>query len=245
MIIPAIDLINGQVVRLEKGDFNAMTAFDHDPLSQLKVYQNAGSEMLHLVDLDGAKDPAKRQLQTIARLVTGLTAPVQVGGGVRTEDDINSLLAIDVARVVIGSLAVLNPELVAGWLQKYGADRITVALDVRLNDKGEPEVLTHGWQQGSEKALSEVITPLLSAGLTTVLCTDVDRDGMLTGPNIALYQQLIAQYPGIRWQASGGIATLDDLQALKNINIGGVIIGKALLIGRFTIKEALACWQNA
>ncbi len=244
MIIPAIDLIGGQVVRLEKGDFNAVTQFDYDPLSQLRAYQNAGSRLLHLVDLDGAKNPANRQLDTLRRLVQNLEAPIQVGGGIRTEADVNALLELGVARVVIGSLSVSQPETVADWLRRYGADRITVALDVRLDDEGEPEVLTHGWQQGSGKALAEVIAPLLEAGLTDVLCTDVDRDGMLSGPNVALYQSLVTRYPGVRWQASGGIADLSDLAELKAINIGGIIIGKALLAGRFTIEEALACWQN-
>ncbi|MBY6185300.1 1-(5-phosphoribosyl)-5-[(5-phosphoribosylamino)methylideneamino]imidazole-4-carboxamide isomerase [Marinobacter hydrocarbonoclasticus] len=244
MIIPAIDLIDGKVVRLEKGDFNAVTEFAYDPLAQLTAYQNAGSALLHLVDLDGAKDPANRQLATIEALVKNLNAPIQVGGGVRSEADLTSLLAIGVARVVIGSLSVSQPQRVAGWLRQYGADRITVALDVRLDERGEPEVLTHGWQKGSGKALSEVIAPLLEAGLTDVLCTDVDRDGMLTGPNVALYRNLVTTYPTVRWQASGGIAELADLSALKAINIGGIIIGKALLAGRFTIEEALACWQN-
>ncbi|GAA4886506.1 1-(5-phosphoribosyl)-5-[(5-phosphoribosylamino)methylideneamino]imidazole-4-carboxamide isomerase [Ferrimonas pelagia] len=244
MIIPAIDLIDGKVVRLEKGDFNAVTQFDYSPLAQLKAYQDAGSELLHLVDLDGAKNPQNRQLDTIQNLVANLSAPIQVGGGVRSEADVQALLEIGVAKVVIGSLSVSQPELVASWMQKYGASKITIALDVRLDEAGEPEVLTHGWQKGSGKQLSEVIAPLLEAGLTDVLCTDVDRDGMLTGPNVELYQRLIATYPAVRWQASGGIAELSDLSELKAINIGGIIIGKALLAGRFNIEEALACWQN-
>ena len=244
MIIPAIDLIDGRVVRLEKGDFDAVTQFDYSPLEQLKRYQDAGSELLHLVDLDGAKNPANRQLPLIRELVQNLNAPVQLGGGVRTEQDIVTLLEAGVARVVIGSLTVSKPETVAGWIRQYGADRITAALDVRLDDNNEPEILTHGWQKGSGRSLAEVITPLLEAGLSNVLCTDVDRDGMLTGPNVELYKKLVNDYPTVRWQASGGIAELDDLRQLKAINIGGIIIGKALLAGRFTIEEALSCWQN-
>ncbi len=118
MIIPAIDLIGGQVVRLEKGDFNAVTQFDYDPLSQLRAYQNAGSRLLHLVDLDGAKNPANRQLDTLRRLVQNLEAPIQVGGGIRTETDVNALLELGVARVVIGSLSVSQPETVADWLRR-------------------------------------------------------------------------------------------------------------------------------
>ena len=244
MIIPAIDLIDGRVVRLEKGDFNTVTQFDYSPLEQLKLYQDAGSELLHLVDLDGARNPQNRQLSLIRELVQNLDTPVQVGGGVRSEQDVVALLEAGVARVVIGSLTVSQPETVADWLKHYGPDKITAALDVRLNENNEPEVLTQGWQKGSGQLLTEVIAPLLEAGLTDVLCTDIDRDGMLTGPNIELYKRLVTDYPQIRWQASGGIATLDDLRRLKAINIGGIIIGKALLAGRFTIEEALSCWQN-
>ena len=244
MIIPAIDLINGRVVRLEKGDFNAVTRFDYSPLQQLQRYQDAGSELLHLVDLDGAKNPDNRQLPLIRQLVKDLKTPVQVGGGVRSEQDVAALLEAGVAKVVIGSLTVSEPETVAGWLQQYGADKITAALDVRLNKNNEPEVLTHGWQKGSGRSLADVIAPLLEAGLNHVLCTDIDRDGMLTGPNVELYRKLVADYPQVRWQASGGIAELNDLRSLKAINIGGIIIGKALLAGRFTIEEALSCWQN-
>lgn len=248
MIIPAIDLIDGRVVRLEKGDFNAVTQFDYSPLEQLKLYQDAGSELLHLVDLNGAKSPANRQLPLIRQLVKQLDAPVQVGGGVRSEQDVVALLEAGVAKVVIGSLTVSEPETVAGWIKQYGADRITAALDVRLDDNNEPKILTHGWQKGSGRSLTEVIAPLLEAGLSNVLCTDIDRDGMLTGPNVELYKRLVADYPTVRWQASGGIAELNDLRQLKAINIGGIIIGKALLTGRFSIEEAIeesrSCSQN-
>lgn len=244
MIIPAIDLIGGRVVRLEKGDFNTVTQFDYSPLEQLQLYRQAGSQFLHLVDLDGAKSPENRQLQLINTLVKNLEAPIQVGGGIRTEQDVQSLLDIGVARVVIGSLTVNEPDTVAGWLKKYGAHRITAALDIRFDENNEPEVLTHGWQKGSGKSLSQIIAPLLEAGLSHVLCTDIDRDGMLTSPNVALYKTLVVDYPQVSWQASGGIAELDDLRQLKAINIGGIIIGKALLAGRFTIEEALSCWQN-
>ena len=173
-----------------------------------------------------------------------LETPFQVGGGVRSGQDVRTLLDMGVIKVVIGSLTVSEPATVAGWIKKYGPERITAALDIRLDENNEPEILTHGWQKGSGKSLSETIQPLLEAGLRHVLCTDIDRDGMLTGPNVELYKKLVADYPQISWQASGGIAELDDVRQLKAINIGGIIIGKALLSGRFTIEEALSCWQN-
>ncbi|MFI3247021.1 MAG: 1-(5-phosphoribosyl)-5-[(5-phosphoribosylamino)methylideneamino]imidazole-4-carboxamide isomerase [Ferrimonas sp.] len=244
MIIPAIDLINGQVVRLQQGDFQQVTQFDLDPSQQLHHYQQAGSQQLHLVDLDGAKDPQQRQFATIERIVSRLNTPIQVGGGIRTEAELTALYALGVNRVVIGSLAILQPNLVAAWVERYGPERITIALDVRLNAQGEPEVLTHGWQRGSGTPLESALAPLMSAGLRHVLCTDIERDGMLNGPNLALYQRLIQRHPQILWQASGGVHALTDIRALKQMGIGGIIIGKALLNGTFTIAEALTCWQN-
>ncbi|WP_298441633.1 1-(5-phosphoribosyl)-5-[(5-phosphoribosylamino)methylideneamino]imidazole-4-carboxamide isomerase [uncultured Ferrimonas sp.] len=244
MIIPAIDLINGQVVRLQKGNFDKVTNFAEDPIEQLTRYQNAGSEHLHLVDLDGAKDPNARQLALIGRIVNALDAPIQVGGGIRTEQELQTLLDLGVSRVVLGSLAVQQPQLVAGWIERYGSERITVALDVLLDSDGNPEVLTNGWQQGSGKRMVDAVEPLLSAGLQHVLCTDVDRDGMMFGPNFDLYYRLRKQFPMLHWQASGGIHALDDLPKLKRVGVKGVIIGKALLAKKFTIEEALQCWQN-
>ncbi|WP_028115179.1 1-(5-phosphoribosyl)-5-[(5-phosphoribosylamino)methylideneamino]imidazole-4-carboxamide isomerase [Ferrimonas senticii] len=245
MIIPAIDLIGGNVVRLKQGDFSQVTNFDIDAIAQLSRYQQAGSQQLHLVDLDGAKDPSKRQLDAIATIVANVKAPIQVGGGIRTEAEVEALLSLGVNRVVIGSLAVSQPQLVGGWLERYGRERFTIALDVRLDNDGTPQVLTHGWQQGSGKKMSDAIDPLLAAGMSHVLCTDVDRDGMMFGPNFDLYDRLQQQFPMLKWQASGGIHQLDDLAKLKQLNVSGVIIGKALLAGTFTIEEALACWQNA
>ncbi len=244
MIIPAIDLINGQVVRLKKGDFNQVTGFDTDPLAQLRHYQDTGSQMVHIVDLDGARNPDQRQLQILTTLTQALNCPVQVGGGIREKSEVEALLELGVSKVVIGSLAAKDPERVASWIKQFGSDRITVALDVLLDSNDNAQVATHGWQQGSGKLIDDVITPLRAAGLRHVLCTDIDRDGMLSGPNVKLYRQLVQQYPEILWQASGGIAELDDLRQLKAIDIGGIIIGKALLTGRFTIEEALTCWQN-
>ncbi|QIZ76754.1 1-(5-phosphoribosyl)-5-[(5-phosphoribosylamino)methylideneamino]imidazole-4-carboxamide isomerase [Ferrimonas lipolytica] len=245
MIIPAIDLINGQVVRLQKGDFDKVTNFAFDPIEQLLSYQNAGSEHLHLVDLDGARNPVDRQLDAIANIAAALDAPIQVGGGIRTQKEVETLLELGVNRVVIGSLAVKEPQLVASWLEQYGAEHITIALDVLLDADGNPEVLTNGWQQGSGKRMSDAVEPLLAAGMKHVLCTDVDRDGMMFGPNFDLYYRLRKQFPMLQWQASGGIHALDDLAKLKQLKVGGVIIGKALLSGKFTCEEALACWQNA
>ncbi|PKG72548.1 1-(5-phosphoribosyl)-5-[(5-phosphoribosylamino)methylideneamino]imidazole-4-carboxamide isomerase [Shewanella sp. Choline-02u-19] len=245
MIIPAIDLIEGQVVRLYQGDYNQQTTFDLSPLAQLQSYQEQGANLLHIVDLTGAKNPRKRQTQLIASLVKGLNTPIQVGGGIRTEAQVSELLEIGVSRVVIGSLAVNEPELVKRWFLKYGSDAICLALDVNINEQGEKIVAVSGWQSGGGKTLESLVAEFETVGLKHALVTDISRDGTLKGANNALYQEISATYPDINWQASGGIATLADVTAVKNSGANGIIIGKALLINQFTVKEAIECWPNA
>ncbi len=245
MIIPAIDLIEGQVVRLYQGDYNQKTTFDLSPLAQLQSYQKQGADLLHIVDLTGAKDPMKRQTQLIASLVQGLDTPIQVGGGVRTEAQLSELLEIGVSRVVIGSLAVKEPELVKSWFVKYGSDAICLALDVNINEQGDKIVAVSGWQSGGGKTLESLVAEFTEVGLKHALVTDISRDGTLKGANTELYQEISAAYPEINWQASGGIATLTDVQAVKDSGASGIIIGKALLINQFTVEEAITCWPNA
>lgn len=245
MIIPAIDLIEGQVVRLYQGDYNQKTTFDLSPLAQLQSYQEQGADLLHIVDLTGAKDPMKRQTQLIASLVQGLDTPIQVGGGVRTEAQLSELLEIGVSRVVIGSLAVKEPELVKSWFVKYGSDAICLALDVNINKQGDKIVAVSGWQSGGGKTLESLVAEFTEVGLKHALVTDISRDGTLKGANTELYQEISAAYPEINWQASGGIATLADVQAVKESGANGIIIGKALLINQFTVEEAITCWPNA
>ena len=250
MIIPAIDLIDGQVVRLYQGDYDKQTTFDLSPLAQLKSYQDQGAKLLHIVDLTGAKDPNQRQTKLISELVAGLDVDIQVGGGIRSEAQVAELLAIGVKRVVIGSLAVKEPELVKSWLNKYGSDAICLALDVNINANGEKIVAVSGWQSAGGKTLESLVAEFERPGskqtaLKHALVTDISRDGTLTGANTALYTELAAAYPTILWQASGGIATLDDVSAVKDSKAAGIIIGKALLINQFTVEEAIQCWPNA
>lgn len=245
MIIPAIDLIDGQVVRLYQGDYAQQTTFSLSPLEQLKSYQAQGAKLLHIVDLTGAKDPTKRQTELIANLVSKLDTPIQVGGGIRTETQLNELLEIGVSRVVIGSLAVKEPQLVKSWFEKYGADAICLALDVNINEQGEKIVAVSGWQTGGGKSLESLVEEYKSVGLKHALVTDISRDGTLQGANNQLYQEIAECYPEILWQASGGIATLDDVDAVKQSGASGIIIGKALLINQFNVEEAISCWPNA
>ncbi len=243
MIIPALDLINGQVVRLKQGDYQQKTTFGYSPLEQFKEYENQGANYLHLVDLDGAKDPAKRQLDLIANIVTNLHTPIQVGGGIRSAQDIEDLLSVGVKRVVIGSKAVKSPEEVKGWFQKYGADSLVLALDIRVIEN-KKLVAINGWQETSEITLESMIEDYQTVGLQHVLCTDISRDGMLQGSNVALYREITQKYPAIQFQSSGGIGSIEDILALKGSGISGVIVGRALLEGKFTAKEAIECWQQ-
>ncbi|MGI2169328.1 1-(5-phosphoribosyl)-5-[(5-phosphoribosylamino)methylideneamino]imidazole-4-carboxamide isomerase [Shewanella sp. MF05960] len=245
MIIPAIDLIDGQVVRLYQGDYDKQTTFDLSPLAQLQSYQAQGATLLHIVDLTGAKDPNKRQTQLISELAAGLDVDIQVGGGIRSEEQVAELLNIGVKRVVIGSLAVKEPELVKSWFIKYGSDAICLALDVNINDAGEKIVAVSGWQSGGGKSLESLVDEFETVGLKHALVTDISRDGTLTGANTELYTELAAAYPHILWQASGGIATLDNVAAVRDSKASGIIIGKALLINQFTVEEAIQCWPNA
>ena len=245
MIIPAIDLINGKVVRLYQGDYGQKTEYTASAQERFDLYVAAGATQLHLVDLDGAKDASQRQLTVIRELLKNTLAPVQIGGGVRSEQDVKDLLDAGANRVVVGSTAVKSPELVMGWMEKYGADKIVLALDVNIDADGRRKIAVAGWQQDSGVTIEDLIERFLPAGLTHVLCTDISRDGTLLGSNVALYQSLAAQYPQVSFQASGGIGGIADIEALKGSGVGGVILGRSLLEGKFTAEEAIACWHGA
>ncbi|WP_105605728.1 1-(5-phosphoribosyl)-5-[(5-phosphoribosylamino)methylideneamino]imidazole-4-carboxamide isomerase [Cronobacter sakazakii] len=244
MIIPALDLIDGAVVRLHQGDYGKQRDYGRDPLPRLQDYEAQGAKLLHLVDLTGAKDPAKRQIALIQKLVAGVNVPVQVGGGVRSEDDVAALLDAGVARVVVGSTAVKAPQDVQRWFQRFGTDALVLALDVRIDDAGNKQVAVSGWQENTGVTLETLVESYLPAGLKHVLCTDISRDGTLSGSNVALYEEVCARYPQVAFQSSGGIGELSDIRALCGSGVGGVIVGRALLEGKFNVTEAIQCWQN-
>lgn len=249
MIIPAIDLIDGQTVRLYQGSYDQTTHYTQTPFELRDRYAAAGAGVLHLVDLSGAKDASKRQTKLLRELMQQSPLPVQVGGGVRSEADLVTLLEAGASRVVIGSLAIRESALVQQWLRQYGGERIVLALDVSINEQGEKTLPSHGWIEASGITLEQVLDGMLDAGARHVLCTDISRDGTLQGPNVTLYQELAAKYPSIAWQASGGVGNLDHIRSLRGTAtapspVAGVILGRALLEGKFTIEEAIACWQN-
>ena len=241
-LIPAIDLIDGEIVRLVKGEYESKQSYDFKPLKKLKEYERAGAKWLHLVDLSGAKEPNKRQFELIQSLALNLNANLQVGGGIRTKAEVKNLLESGVKRVVIGSLALTNPKLCVELLREFGAEKICLALDVK--PVGEDFYLAlNAWQDTSEKRLFEVLEFYAKEGLKHILCTDISKDGTLSGVNVKLYEQIALNYPQIHIQASGGVAGLEDLKKLKGL-CGGVIVGKALLEGIFSVEEGIRCLTN-
>ena len=244
MIIPALDLIEGQVVRLFQGDYGQVTEYNVNPTEQFALYHQAGANWLHLVDLTGAKNTQARQLTLISQLLASTPANVQIGGGVRCEQDVSDLLHAGAQRVVIGSTAVKQPERVKGWIKKYGAEHIVLALDINIDNNGNRIVAVSGWQENSGVTIETLLEDFLKVGLKHVLCTDISRDGTLTGSNVELYVDLCRQYPQVQFQSSGGIGSLDDIAALKGSGVAGVIVGRALLDGKFTAEQAFTCWNS-
>ncbi|MEL7297324.1 MAG: 1-(5-phosphoribosyl)-5-[(5-phosphoribosylamino)methylideneamino]imidazole-4-carboxamide isomerase [Pseudomonadota bacterium] len=240
-IIPAIDIRDGHCVRLLYGDYDAETRYDVDPVERAKYYASIGLAHLHIVDLDGARDGTPRNAELIERMVSASGVSVQVGGGIRTAVHIQTLLDHGVERVVIGSTAVKQPELVVEWFAHFGASRIVLALDVRFDNDGQPLVTTDAWQSTSAVTLNDLIDQYLPAGLRHVLCTDISRDGALSGPSIELYRTTLARYPQLQLQASGGVSSIEDLAALRDAGLPAAITGKALLEGKITAEQLVAC----
>lgn len=241
IVYPAIDVRAGRVVRLRQGDYTQETRYDDDPLPMMLQHAAAGADWLHLVDLDGARSGGYT-LATLLRVIKrNTTLKVQTGGGVRNEKDVEVILATGADRVVVGSLAIRDPERVMGWLKAYGPGLITVALDARREADGAWRLPSHGWTAPSTQTLDELAARFADAGLRHLLCTDIDRDGMLAGPNLDLYRWLVPQLPGVQVQASGGVRSVADIAAARAAGCAGAVLGKALLEQRFTIAEALTC----
>ncbi|MGH8159076.1 MAG: 1-(5-phosphoribosyl)-5-[(5-phosphoribosylamino)methylideneamino]imidazole-4-carboxamide isomerase [Rhodanobacter sp.] len=238
-VIPAIDLRGGQVVRLKQGDYAQQTTYAADPCVLAQRYADAGAHWLHLVDLDGARSGNLDNLAVIEAIAAS-DMQIQAGGGVRGEDDLRRLFDAGVHRVVLGSVAIRDPELVAGWLAEHGAERLTIALDTRRID-GRWALPSAGWTEVEARTLDELAPWYAAQGARHLLCTDIDRDGMLAGFNLELYRHLAESVPELAVQASGGVRSLDDIRAARDAGAQGVILGRALLEGRFTIEDALAC----
>jgi len=238
-VYPAIDIRQGRVVRLAQGDYSAETRYGDHPLEHIKTYAEAGAQWLHLVDLDAARVGN----YTLAPLLNDIRAQtrlkVQTGGGVRTREDIAQILNAGAERVVIGSLAVREPDLVERWLSEFGPEHITLALDTRQSEDGTWRLPIHGWTETAEATLDALALRYAKSGMQHLLCTDISRDGMLSGPNFELYSHLTALLPDIAIQASGGVRAVADIPTARTCGCGGIVLGRALLEGRFSVQEAL------
>jgi phosphoribosylformimino-5-aminoimidazole carboxamide ribotide isomerase len=244
-LIPAIDLKAGRCVRLLHGDFANETRYDADPASLLAKYRAWGADWLHVVDLDGAKDGSLGNRPLIAQLAAQQAVKLQVGGGLRDIAAVTQMLDLGAARVVIGSAAVTRAGDVRHWLDHVGPQRMTLAFDVRLDDGGIPRVATHGWQRQSDLSLWSALDDFAGSQLTHVLCTDVGRDGALSGPNLDLYREAARRHPRIQWQASGGIRDARDLHALTAAGAAAAISGKALLEELIPLEDLQPFLPNA
>lgn len=238
IIYPAIDLRSGKCVRLTQGDFDQQKTYSDEPLKVAQEFATAGASWIHVVDLDGAKARATVQLELIGRIASAVKANLQVGGGFRETADLKRAFTYKIKRVVVGSLCITNPDLVKSWLSEFGSELVALSLDCMLDEKKQPMVKTHGWIDSSQNSLWQVLD-LFGDAARHLICTDISRDGMLAGPNLALYQEIIARYPHIKLQASGGISSAADLEKLKELDAAGAIVGKAIYEGKINLKEVL------
>jgi phosphoribosylformimino-5-aminoimidazole carboxamide ribotide isomerase len=238
-VYPAIDLMDGKCVRLKQGSFAESTVYSDDPIATAAKFEAQGARYLHVVDLTGAKDPTRRQSDLIGKIIGSTKLKIQTGGGLRTLEQASELFKLGADRVVIGSAAVKNPALVQELIQKFGTERVTLALDVRFNAHGIPTLALQGWQEQSAVTLKEALLPFEKLKISRVLCTDIGRDGMMTGPNVDLYKDLSRQFWGIEFQASGGVGTLAHLLSLKEAGVRSAVVGKALYEGAIDLAEAI------
>ena len=232
-IFPAIDLIGGQAVRLEKGDYNKKTVFNSDPVAVAVGFKNAGAEYLHLVDLDGAKSGKTDNYNVIREIVNKSGLKVEIGGGIRNIETVEKYLETGVMRVIIGTAAITNPEFLDEALSKYG-ERIAVGVDIK-----DGKVAIKGWTETVDITCEEFIEKMQNKGVKTVICTDISKDGMMSGTNLELYKSLSEKFT-MDITASGGVSTLEDVKTLNDMNMYGAILGKALYVGGIDLKEAIA-----
>lgn len=240
----AIDVRGGRIVRLTQGDYDQETRYGDDPLQLANAYAKQGAAWLHLVDLDAARAGGYTLSALVRRIVETTGLQVQTGGGVRTRDDVAAILDAGAARVVVGSLAVREPDTVLSWLEAFGSERITVALDTRQDRAGAWRLPVHGWTETAAGTLELMAARYARAGLQHLLCTDISRDGMMTGPNLELYQALKLTVPTLQVQASGGVRNLDDVLRVQRLGCAGVVLGRSLLEGKLTLPEGFAATKR-
>ena len=238
-LIPAIDIIGGQCVRLTKGDYDQKTVYCDSPAEMAKEFEKIGFKRLHVVDLDGAKSKHIVNEQVLEAITTQTQLTVDFGGGIKTDEDIEKAFAAGASMVTIGSIAVTNQDLFMGWLEKYGVERIILGADVRHG-----KISINGWKEDSSEDLLPFLKKYVDAGVRNVLCTEISKDGTLAGPAIELYQSMMAAYPELHLIASGGVSSIEDIKALEDAGIPAVVFGKAIYEGKINLNE-LWDWQNA
>lgn len=231
-IIPAIDLIDGKCVRLTQGDYDKKKVYNENPLEVAKMFADAGLKFLHLVDLDGAKAGKVINWKVVERICLQTNLTVDFGGGVKTDVEIDRLFEYGVEQINLGSIAVKDPDMVQGWIEKFGAEKIILSADVK-----DEQIAISGWLESSALSITDFISDYLKRGIIYVTCTDISTDGMLQGPNTGLYSKLLKVFPKIKLIASGGVSGIDDLAALSKIGVDGVIVGKAIYEGRVKLEE--------
>ena len=231
-LIPAIDIIDGKCVRLSQGDYDTQKVYNESPLEVAKEFEANGIRRLHVVDLDGAKSSHIVNYKVLDQLAGHTSLTIDFGGGIKTDEDLTIAFEYGAQMVTLGSIAVKNPDLFKSWLHKYGAERIILGADVKDN-----RISVNGWKEESQQELLPFLDGYTQEGIRKVLCTDISRDGMLQGPSIDLYKQIMAQFPDMHLIASGGVSGLDDIIRLDEAGIPAVVFGKALYEGRITLKD--------
>ncbi|MBK8519109.1 MAG: 1-(5-phosphoribosyl)-5-[(5-phosphoribosylamino)methylideneamino]imidazole-4-carboxamide isomerase [Saprospiraceae bacterium] len=231
-IFPAIDIINGDCVRLSKGDYSTSKVYDNNPLDVAIKYFESGAAYLHVVDLDAAKNPEKNNRAIISSIITKTKLRIQTGGGIRTEKDVEQLLQLGAYRLIIGSVAVTKRKEVISWIKKYGSDCIVIGADVKGG-----KIATHGWLNVSDESIEDFMKFYINEGATNFLCTDIAKDGMLSGSSIKLYSDLLKLFPEVGLIASGGVTTLDEITKLVEMGVESIIVGKAIYEGKINVSE--------
>jgi phosphoribosylformimino-5-aminoimidazole carboxamide ribotide isomerase len=230
-LIPAIDIIGGQCVRLTKGDYDQKTVYG-EPLDMALEFERIGFKRLHVVDLDGAKSKHIVNENVLKAITSATSLTVDFGGGIKTDEDIEKAFAAGAAMVTVGSVAVTNPDLVMGWLEKFGAERMILGADVRHG-----KISINGWKEDSGEDLLPFLKKYVDAGVKNVLCTEISKDGTLAGPAIDLYKDIMAEYPQLHLIASGGVSSKEDIEGLDAAGIPAVVFGKAIYEGRIDLRE--------
>jgi len=231
-IIPAIDIIDGQLVRLSQGDYEQKKVYSSDPLEVAKSFEAIGIRSLHVVDLDGAKGGHIVNYRTLERVAKGTNLKIDFGGGIKSDDDARIAFECGAQLITGGSIAVARPQLFLSWLEKYGAEHIILGADIR-----EGKIAVNGWLEESDARWQAFISSYVSRGVRRVISTDISRDGMLSGPSIELYKDMMAEFPELHVTASGGVSCMNDILQLDAAGVPSVIVGKAIYEGRITHQD--------